>query len=175
MKRKDKSFSSKSKILLLLLLLLPLTQRMYAFAASGEDGVWRTTIIIKTLDGGKAEYLIDRDTRVSIEQPNLVIETDGMVLTYALESMKQVSYGQKFIPSGIDSPETDGGKPVVMEKELLFLSGLPTNTLVGIYNAEGKTMMSQLYSGSAQVSLHMLPAGVYFVKFNNETYKILKK
>ena len=144
-------------------------------SAQQTDGAWRTTIIIKTLDGSKAEYLIDKDTKISIEQPNLVIETDGMVLTYTLESMQQVSYGQKFISTGIDSSETDGGKPVMMEKELLFLSGLPDNTLVGIYNAEGKTMMSQRYSGSAQVSLHMLPAGVYFVRFNNETYKILKK
>ena len=144
-------------------------------SAQQTDGAWRTTIIIKTLDGGKAEYLIDKDTKVSLEQPNLVIETDGMVLTYELESMQQVSYGRKFIPSGIDSPAVDEGKPVVMDKELLFLSGLPENTLVGIYNAEGKTIMSSRYTGNAQVSLHGLPAGIYFVKFNNETYKILKK
>lgn len=165
-----KQMMTAAIVLLVMLMFLSLP-----VAAQQTDGVWRTTIIINTLDGGKAEYLIDKDTKVSIEQSNLVVETDGMVLTYALESMKQVNYGKKFISSGIDSPEMDGGKPVVMKKELLFLSGLPDNTLVGIYNAEGKTMMSQRYSGSAQVSLHMLPAGIYFVRFNNETYKILKK
>ena len=85
-----------------------------------------------------------------------------MVLTYALESMKQVNYGKKFISSGIDSPEMEG-EPVADEKEATP-AGLPDNTLVGIYNAEGKTMMSQRCSGSAQVSLQMLPAGAYFVK-----------
>lgn len=165
-----KQMMTAAIVLLVMLMFLSLP-----VAAQQTDGVWRTTIIINTLDGGKAEYLIDKDTKVSIEQSNLVVETDGMVLTYALESMKQVNYGKKFISSGIDSPEIDGGKPVVMKKELLFLSGLPDNTLVGIYNAEGKTMMSQRCSGSAQVSLQMLPAGVYFVKFNNEIYKILKK
>ncbi|MBQ6204808.1 MAG: T9SS type A sorting domain-containing protein [Prevotella sp.] len=148
---------------------------IHTVPAIAQDGVWRTTIIIKTLDGGKAEYLIDKDTKVSIEQPNLVIETDGMVLTYALESMNQVSYGRKFISSGISSPAQDEGNPVSVEKEMLFLSGLSENTQVDVYNAEGKTMMSQRYSGSAQVSLHMLPTGIYFVKINNETYKILKK
>ena len=143
--------------------------------AQQDNGVWRTTIIIKTLDGGKAEYLIDSDTNVSIEQPNLVIETDGMVLTYELENMKQVSYGRKFISSGIDSPALEGGKPIVVGKEMLFLSGLPVNTLVSVYNTEGKTVMSQHCSGDAQVSLQELPSGVYFVKFNNETCKILKK
>ena len=148
---------------------------IHTVPAIAQDGVWRTTIVIKTLDGGKAEYLIDKDTKVSIEQPNLIIETDGMVLTYALESMNQVSYGRKFISSGISSLALDEGNPVSMEKEMLFLSGLPENTQVDVYNAEGKIMMSHRHSGSAQVSLHMLPAGIYFVRFNNETYKILKK
>ena len=157
-------------VLLVMLMIFSLS-----VAAQQTDGVWRTTIIIKTLDGGKAEYLIDKDTKVSIEQPNLVIETDGMVLSYVLENMNQVSYGRKFISSGISSPALDEGNPVSMEKEMLFLSGLSENTLVDVYNADGKIMMSQRYSGSAQVSLHMLPAGIYFVRFNNETYKILKK
>ncbi|MBR5656173.1 MAG: leucine-rich repeat domain-containing protein [Prevotella sp.] len=140
-----------------------------------EDGVWCPTIIVTTLDGATVEYLIDKNTKVKIAKPDLVIETDGMVLTYELENMSQVRYGKKFVSMGIPVVSIAKDEPFKMENETLFLSGLSENTLVGIYNVEGKTVMSRRYSGKAQVSLKGLPSGVYFVKFNNETYKILKK
>ena len=140
-----------------------------------ESGEWRRTIIVTTLDGATVEYLLDKNTKVKIAKPNLTIETDGMLLTYKLESMSQVRYGRKFVSLGIHSATVSTESPIKMEDEMLFLNGLGENTLVGVYNAEGKTMMSRRYSGSAEVSLKGLPAGVYFVKFNNESYKILKK
>ena len=140
-----------------------------------EDGVWCPTIIVTTLDGATMEYLIDKNTKVKIAKPNLVIETDGLVLTYELESMSQVRYGRKLVTMGIPVVSVADDKPFKMENETLFLNGLAENTLVGVYNVEGKTVMSRRYSGNAQVSLNSLPSGVYFVKFNNETYKISKK
>lgn len=140
-----------------------------------EDGVWCPTIIVTTLEGATMEYLIDKNTKVKIAKPNLVIETDGLVLTYELESMSQVRYGRKLVTMSIPVVSVADDKPFRMENETLFLSGLPENTLVGVYNVEGKTVMSRRYSGNAQVSLNSLPSGVYFVKFNNETYKISKK
>ena len=140
-----------------------------------EGDVWCPTIIVTTLDGATVEYPIDKNTKVKIDRPNLIIETDGMVLTYELESMSQVRYGRMLSPMGIPVVNVTDDNPFKMENEKLFLSGLAENTLVSIYNAEGKTVLSRRYSGNAQVSLKSLPSGVYLVKFNNETYKILKK
>ncbi len=67
------------------------------------EGTWHKTIIVQTKDNATMEYVIDKDTKVRIERPNLVIETEGMVLTYELENMSQVRYGKKFIPTGSET------------------------------------------------------------------------
>lgn len=140
-----------------------------------DDGMWRKTIIVKTLDGGSMEYLIDKNTKVKIEKPNLIIETEGVVLTYELENMSQVRYGKRQVPTGVGSLKPDNATPFKMKDEMLFFNDLKENTLINIYTADGKTISSRHYTGNAQISLSDLPAGVYFVKMNNETYKIVKK
>ncbi len=60
-----------------------------------------STIFITTRDGVTMEYLLDDNTRLSIEKPNLVIETDGKVLTYELENMARLRYGQRYVSAGL--------------------------------------------------------------------------
>ena len=142
--------------------------------AQNENGKWRQTIIVTTLDGTTMEYFINKDTKVTIEKPNLVIETENVVLTYELESMKNVRYGKKFVTTGIHSA-TIGGNPFTLKDETLFFKDLAENTQIGIYTTDGKTIVSRQCSGDASLPLNNLTSGVYLVKINNESYKILKK
>lgn len=139
------------------------------------EGTWHKTIIVQTRDNATMEYVIDKDTKVRIERPNLVIETEGMVLTYELENMSQVRYGKKFIPTGIGNLPSVSSAPFKHTDDILFFEKLKDNTLISILSADGKTMQSRRYSGNAQISLRELATGVYFVKLNDATYKILKK
>ena len=141
--------------------------------AQNENGVWRQTIIVATLDGTTMEYLIDKETKVKLEKPNLVIETENVVLNYELENMKQVRYGKKFVTTGIQNVQND--QPFKLEDETLFFKDLPENSQVGIYTTDGKAVVSRQCSGDASLSLNSLPSGMYIVKINNESYKILKK
>ena len=143
--------------------------------AQDENGEWRQTIIVTTLDGTTMEYFLDKDTKVKIEKPNLVIETENVVLNYELENMKQVRYGKKFITDGIDGTILENNQPFKLEDETLFFKGLPENSQIGIYTTDGKTIVSRQCSGEASLSLNSLPSGMYIVKINNESYKILKK
>ena len=143
-------------------------------SAQNENGVWRQTIIVTTLDGTTMEYYLDNDTKVRIEKPNLVIETENVVLNYELENMKQVRYGKKFVTDGIHSA-TIGDNPFTLKDETLFFKDLAENTQIGIYTTDGKTVVSRQCSGDASLSLNSLTAGMYIVKINNESYKILKK
>jgi hypothetical protein len=59
-----------------------------------------STILVTTRDGVTVEHLIDQNTRVSIEKPNLIIETDGEVLTYDLEHMARLRYGKRLVSAG---------------------------------------------------------------------------
>ncbi len=137
------------------------------------DGVWYKTIIVKTLDGTTMEYLMDRHTKVTIVKPNLVIETEGTVLKYELESMAQISYGKRFVPTGIKSAMSDGAPFKLADNSVKF-NNLKLPTLVELFTLDGKLVISKTLSGNASFSIAQLPSGVYLLKMNNETYKILK-
>ena len=136
---------------------------------------WRKTIIVTTLDGTTMEYLIDKNTKVKIEKPNLVIETEGVVLTYELESMSQIRYGKKSVSNDIQHITNDDNQPFKVEDEIMFFDHLSENTLVEVFTADGKLVLSRRCSGNAQLSLSTLINGVYLVKVNQNTYKIIKR
>ena len=142
---------------------------------SGSEEAWRKTIIVTTLDGTMMEYLIDEDTKIKVEKPYLVIETDNVVLNYELEKMKHVRYGKKLVSDGIEDVTVQKEHPFTMKDETLFFKGLPENSQVSIYTLDGKTVVSRQCSGDGSLTLNSLTTGMYIVKINNESYKILKK
>ena len=142
--------------------------------AQSTEGVWRRTIVVATLDGTSMEYLIDQDTKVRVEKPSLIIETEGVVLYYDLDMMSQVRYGRRFVPSGI-SPVVTDDQLFKWENETLFFFHLPEETLIEVFTTDGKQVVSRRCSGDAQLPLRSLHDGVYLVKINQTTYKILKR
>ncbi len=140
-----------------------------------EDGIWRKTIIVQTLEGSTMEYLIDKDTKIKVVEPNLIIETDGMVLTYELQNMKQVRYGKKLTPTGVQDLSRHDEKSIVQNNDKLYFNNLPAQTQINIFTFDGKMIKSERHDGKAEISISNLPSGIYFLKMNDETYKILKK
>ena len=95
-------------------------------------------------------------------------------MDYELEKMAQVRYGKRLVPSGI-SNIADDNQPFKWEDETIYFFQLSDDTLIEVFTADGKQVMSRRCSGDAQLSLKSLIDGVYFVKINQTTYKILKR
>ena len=140
-----------------------------------HSGSWHRSLIVSTLDGSTMEYLLDKNTKVRIAQPNLVIETEGSVLTYELESLAQIRYGRKYITTGMHGETIINGQSFRLDDGVLFFENLRDNSLIEIFTVDGKMVSSRRSSGNTQVSLGQFSSGVYFVKVNGESYKILKK
>lgn len=63
-----------------------------------------STLLVTTRDGRTTEHIIDQNTRLSIEQPNLVIETGGTRLTYDLEQTARLRYGHRYVSAAPSAP-----------------------------------------------------------------------
>ena len=63
-----------------------------------------STMLVTTRDGKTTEHFIDQNTRVSIDKPNLILETGGKTWAYDLENLARVRYGQRFVSSALDAP-----------------------------------------------------------------------
>ena len=140
--------------------------------AQSNGRVWRKTVIVTTLDGATMEYLIDETTKLRVEKPYLVIETEGAVLNYELEKMGQLRYGRRLV-DGIEDPNSS--PQFTFDNETLYFDHLPENSLVGVFTTDGKQILSRRCSGTTQISLRSLSPGAYLVKANNDSYKIVRK
>lgn len=140
--------------------------------AQSNNSVWKKTVIVATNDGSTMEYLIDENTKVTVEKPYLVIETEGIVANYELEKMGQLYYGKKLVDA-ID--ETTAKSTVSFENETLYFDHLPDNSIVCVFSTDGKQIINYRGSGKAHISLSSLAAGTYIVKANNNSFTILKK
>ena len=63
-----------------------------------------STLLVTTRDGRTTEHIIDQNTRMSIEKPNLVIETGGTRLTYDLEQTARLRYGHRYVSAAVGAP-----------------------------------------------------------------------
>ena len=70
----------------------------------GEPKTLCSTLLVTTRDGRTVEHIIDQNTRMSIEQPNLVIETGGTRLTYDLENTARLRYGHRYVSAAPSAP-----------------------------------------------------------------------
>ena len=126
-----------------------------------------STILVTTTDGSTSECLIDEHTRLRIMKPNLVIETNGMVMTYDLANMAQLCYGQRTVP--IDEPRNLS----MPSAGTVYLSGLKENALTKVTAADGRVVMSRR-GDAAQVQLDNEPSGEYVIQADSQTIKIVK-
>ena len=171
---KNNSFSiSRMKTMAATLLLIGGLLFSTASLAQNDRSIWKKTIIVTTIDGSTMEYLIDENTKVRVEKPYLVIETESTVLNYELDKMGRLRYGKRLADDGIN--EIADANPFTFDNETFYFEHLPENSIIEIFSANGKMVESRKCSGNTQVSVRSLTPGTYVVKANDDTYKILKK
>ena len=126
-----------------------------------------STILVTTTDGTTAECLIDENTRLRIMKPDLVIETNGMVMTYDLANMAQLCYGQRTVT-------LDESQNLSLPRAgTVYLYGMNENTLTEVTNAEGMVVLSER-GDAAKVQLDREPSGEYVINADGQTIKIVK-
>lgn len=129
-----------------------------------------STILVTSTDGITIEYLLDENSKIRIEKPAFIIETDGMVVSYELGYMAQLRYGQKQIVTNLDMLKGLD----VPTAGTFFFHDLKENALTEVVNAQGNVVMSQRGNDNVKVSLNNQPAGEYVIKADSQTIKIVK-
>lgn len=129
-----------------------------------------STILVTSTDGITIEYLLDENSKIKIEKPAFIIETDGMVVSYELGYMEQLRYGQKQIVTSLDMLKGLD----VPTAGTFFFHDLKENAVTEVVNAQGNVVKSQRGNDNVKVSLSDQPAGEYVIKADSQTIKIVK-
>lgn len=152
---------------------------LFLFAVGVGSLSAQTTVEVNYSDGSQQSYNVTEAGKLYFDDINLLINTDGTSLTsipYA--TVSSITLAQQTLATG----------EVKVDKESIMLYPNPaTNFIkinnknktglvqVQIYSASGELVKQGKYPTNSEINISDLPAGVYIVKANENTLKLIKK
>ena len=167
----------RRQLLSLMLLLLPVGMVAESRSDTPDPQKASKTLVVLTKDGGKTEFVLSERPKVLFEGKSLRITSSKVDVTYGLSDILRFTYTNTD-PTGItELAEADDQTGVNYQNGTLVLSQLKEDSFVGIYSLDGKLIQQLIagHKGTYRLNLLSLPMGVYIVKADTITYKIIKR
>ena len=117
-----------------------------------------------------------------LEQDTIVAMQQDMPYTFTATALSINDYRFRLLlsPKGGNNSPTDtediNNISIWMDNNVLHITGTPTNSILQIYNVSGAHILTQAISDTPYIyNLSHLSAGVYLIRINNYTYKVITK
>lgn len=134
-------------------------------------------LVIWAKDGTKiAEYSLNTKPKVTFTDYSYVVSSEGAEIeSYDLERLARFTY-EKTDATGINSFLIDETSFSMNDETLIFPS-LKANSFISVYALNGTLAFSKRISQAGQYSFPIsnLTSGIYIIRVNGSTYKIIKK
>lgn len=146
---------------------------MIVLLAIGSCTLMAQTLVIWQKDGSKVYYNLDESPKTTFTPEELVMTTSTAVIKYPLANILRYTYETEATNIGeMKSPNIG----IKQNGDELIVVGLPLGKSITVFSADGKQLMSKRSDGSNRLTLSLsgLPAGVYVIKAENMTYKLMK-
>lgn len=142
----------------------------FALAVKAEDRilqVWKA-------DGTVVSFNLDEVPVTTYSDGCLIIKTTMTTVTYPLEQVRKYTYSS--VTDALSAPKSESAT-LSQDGESLTFTGLKPLTPISIYNVSGQLIrtIKARGLGNTTVSVANQPIGIYVVKVNGVTYKIMKK
>lgn len=144
----------------------------YLIAMADEP---QSRLVVWAKDGTKTFFDLAENPKTTFKDNNLIITCESMAISYPLDQVLRYTY--ELVSTSIESISTEKTVHISQHDDVLTLENLKTGTIVSLYTAEGKLVSAQTTGSnrSVTISLSDHPAGVYIVKANDVTYKMMKR
>ena len=140
-----------------------------------SDGEDRKFLVVETKDHVKTAYMLADKTQVRFAGANLRVVSTKADVTYQLSDILRFTYETRST-TGISELRTTQAEVDYKDGQLV-ISGIKAGGSVSVYSLDGKLVkqLTAQRSGTYRLSLASLSKGVYIVKADNVTYKIMKR
>ena len=134
-----------------------------------------TQLVIWAKDGNRVAYALDEKPKITFSGTDLVITSNGLEVYYTLSKMARFTYEDGSSASVINLKDDES--LLKFDEESLQFPAMKPGGRVTIYTPNGTLVFSKTVSSPAEYAfpLSSLNAGVYMVKVNGLTYKIMKR
>ena len=126
-------------------------------------------------------YAFDAKPKVYYEDGDLVVASAEGSYRYANEDVHKITFSDNEtpVPTGISAVPADSGRGSTLRRsgDEVRMQGMRPGTKLYVYSADGKLQKALAASaeGSLKVRLSEFAKGIYILKTETTTYKIIKK
>jgi len=131
-------------------------------------------LVVWLKNGEKIHYDLEERPKTTFSDANIVITTNTLETNYPLEQVLRYTYENvstdiRILP--------DNQIRISQNNNVLTLENLKSNTSVQLFSIDGKLLETHKASSDAPISISLkaYPLGVYIIKANGVTYKMMKK
>ena len=134
-------------------------------------------LVIEMNDTKKHSYSLEDNPVISFENDILIIKTDKIELSYPISDIVKY-YFIKEDDTAISSVNGDVNNIHFnyTNPDFLLIEGITSEDNVNVYEINGRTCHVDIIrnNNSITVELKPLPQGVYLVKVNNHSFKLIR-
>lgn len=155
-------------------IILAIAATLTAMAAhAGNDT--KTALVIELAAGDTATFVLDEQPKLTFSDTSLYITSATYEAEYALNDLHRYSFRQ-VQSSGITATEAGRDGNLRQNGGTVTISGMAPGTAVKVYSTGGVAVSSASADSGGRVTVDIapLPAGVYIVKYGDNTTKIRK-
>lgn len=158
----------KTHFYLLLLLLLMATQRV-----SAESSAYQC-VVVETTDGERMEYLLSDNPRIVHRNAMVELTTNTVSVEFPSSNVSKVYLSTT--TTAVEKIKAAEGE-IRMYQDVIVMKGFGANEPVILYGTDGSQLWQQSTDGNGQlvVSLNSLSKGIYIIKTNHQSFKIIRK
>ena len=135
----------------------------------------KSRLVVWAKDGTKTYFDLAENPKTTFNDNDLVITSESMSISYPLDQVLRYTY--ELSTTGIENISQEKAVRISRRSDALTLENLKPGTTVSLYTVDGKLVMAHAAgnSRSVTISLSDRPSGVYIVKANDVTCKMLKR
>ena len=153
----------------LLLLVLAFTGWL-ATPASAANGA----VVVETKSGETVTFYYETQPEITFTEGDVEIKSTEQSVVYAMNDVAQIKFDDTLV--GIESVNKNETRFTFRGSQLV-IEGLTPQTEVAVFAADGKLWKQGAADATGKVTMAMgdLTKGVYVIKTNKVSYKIIKK
>ena len=133
-------------------------------------------LVIETNNSKKHSYSLEDNPVISFNNDILVIKTDKIELSYPISDIAKYYFTKE--DTGISSVNGDVNNIHFnyTNTDFLLIEGIASEDNVNVYEINGRTCYVNIVrnSNSITIELKTLPKGIYLVKVNNHSFKLIR-
>ena len=132
----------------------------------------QSALVVELRDGSNTTFLLAENPRVTFAGEQLSIVSSSATMEFNRSDVKNWHFVDT--PSSVENITAES--KAKLEGNALLISGITDDTAIVLYSVDGVAVKhSAVTGGTCTISLDDIQAGIYIVKFNNTTFKFLKK